>query len=78
MIFRVEFKTENINVWWAILFLALFPTISAFIIQMYSQKFVSPSLKVAAIFALEPIFALIMAVWFGNEEIRLTGLAGKG
>ena len=77
MIFRVEFKTENTNVWWATLFLALFPTISAFIIQMYSQKFVSP-FKVAAIFALEPIFALIMAVWFGNEEIRLTGLAGGG
>ena len=74
-IFGFEFTAGSVNVWWVILLLALFPTISAFVIQMYSQKFVPP-FKVAAIFALEPIFALIMAVWFGNEEITLKAIIG--
>ena len=51
-----------------ILFLALFPTLSAFLIQMLAQRFTSP-LKVSLIFALEPVFAAIFAWTVGGEEL---------
>jgi drug/metabolite transporter (DMT)-like permease len=52
-----------------ILFLAIFPTLSAFVIQLVAQKFVSP-LRVSLIFAFEPVFAALFAWTAGGELFR--------
>lgn len=49
-----------------VVFLALFPTFSAFLIQIRAQQFTSP-VKVSLIFALEPVFAGIFAWTLGGE-----------
>jgi drug/metabolite transporter (DMT)-like permease len=41
--------------------------LSAFVIQMIAQKFTAP-LKVALIFALEPVFAAVFAWTLGGES----------
>lgn len=61
------FGWSSDSVWWIILFLAIFPTMSAFLIQMVSQKFTSP-LRVAIIFSMEPVFAAIFAWTIGGEK----------
>lgn len=53
---------------WMIVFLAVFPTLSAFVIQMLAQKITTP-LKVSLIFAFEPLFAAIFAWTIGGEEM---------
>jgi len=49
-----------------ILFLAIFPSLSAFVIQMLAQQITSP-LRVSLIFALEPVFAALFAWTLGGE-----------
>lgn len=49
-----------------ILFLALFPTLSAFVIQLVAQKYTAP-VKVSLILAMEPIFAALFAWTLGGE-----------
>ena len=53
--------------WWVILFLAVFPTLTAFFIQMLAQKHSEP-FKVGIIFTLEPVFAAAFAWTLGGEE----------
>ena len=50
-----------------ILFLTIFPTVSAFLIQLFAQKITHP-IKVSLIFALEPVFGAIFAWTLGGEE----------
>lgn len=69
-IFRLPFSISSKSVIWVILFLTLFPTISAFIIQLTAQKFTSP-IKVSLIFALEPVFAASFAWTLGGETFIL-------
>jgi len=69
-IFRLPFSILSKSVIWVILFLTLFPTISAFIIQLTAQKFTSP-IKVSLIFALEPVFAALFAWTLGGETFIL-------
>jgi len=57
------FKAETVGV---ILFLALLPTFSAFLIQNLAQKFVKP-IRVSLILAFEPVFAALFAWTLGNE-----------
>ena len=59
-----------------IVFLALFPSLSAFVIQLLAQKIRSP-LRVSLIFALEPVFAAIFA-WTLGDEIFVTRRALGG
>ena len=54
---------------WIIVFLAIFPTLSAFVIQLVAQRFVSP-LRVSLIFAFEPVFAALFAWTLGGEVFR--------
>lgn len=62
--------------WWVILFLAVFPTLTAFFIQMLAQKHSEP-FKVGIIFTLEPVFAAIFAwTWGGEEFIMIKALGG--
>ena len=52
-----------------IVFLGLFPTLSAFVIQLVSQK-IRPPLRVSLIFALEPVFAGVFAWTIGGEIFK--------
>lgn len=61
--------------WWIIIGLAIFPTASAFLIQAIAQKHTGP-VKVALIFALEPVFAAIFAWTVGGESFTLKATAG--
>lgn len=58
-----------------LLFLALFPTLSAFVIQMLAQRFTSP-VKVSLIFAFEPVFAALFAWTLGGESFTRSGALG--
>ncbi len=53
-----------------ILFLALFPTLSAFVVQVVAQKTTKP-FQVSLILAFEPVFAGVFAWTLGGEEIIL-------
>jgi len=66
LIFNLPLAPSSIDVMWIILFLTIFPTLSAFVIQLTAQKYVSP-IRVSLIFAFEPVFAAIFAWTLGNE-----------
>jgi drug/metabolite transporter (DMT)-like permease len=53
---------------WVVLFLALLPTLSAFVIQLLAQRLISP-VQVSLIFAFEPVFAAAFAWTLGSEQI---------
>ncbi|MFN8390409.1 MAG: DMT family transporter [Bdellovibrionota bacterium] len=59
----------------AIVFLAVFPTVSAFLIQAYAQRYTT-AIKVALIFSLEPVFAAIFAWTWGGEPFQLHSAVG--
>ena len=62
--------------WWGIiLFLAVFPTLSAYFIQMMAQKESDP-FKVGLIFTLEPVFSAIFAWTLGGETFVAVKAAG--
>lgn len=70
-------EVENVKTWGVIVFLALFPTLSAFFIQMLAQK-LSTAVKVALIFSLEPVFAAVFAWTVGGEPVRPASIWGGG
>jgi drug/metabolite transporter (DMT)-like permease len=57
----------GVDGWGVIVFLAVFPTLTAFFIQMLAQKHSEP-FKVGIIFTLEPVFAAIFAWTWGGER----------
>ena len=65
-IFNLPFAAHSTSAWLVVVFLALFPTLSAFVIQMLAQRITSP-IRVTLIFALEPVFAAIFAWTLGGE-----------
>ena len=65
----------GINGWGVIIFLAVFPTLTAFFIQMLAQRHSEP-FKVGIIFTLEPVFAAVFAWTWGGEEFVLVKAAG--
>jgi drug/metabolite transporter (DMT)-like permease len=67
-IFNLPFSVFETNTVLVILFLALIPTLSAFVIQVVAQKFTEP-LRVSLILAFEPVFAALFAWTLGNEQI---------
>lgn len=74
-IFGMPINLKNNSIILIILFLALFPTVSAFVIQMVAQKFTTP-IKVAAIFSLEPVFSALAAWTLGGETVTIHGVIG--
>ncbi len=66
-VLQLPFGIGSISAGWTVVFLALFPTLSAFLIQMIAQK-TTTALKVSLIFALEPVFAAVFAWTLGGEE----------
>lgn len=69
----LEVRTDHAL--WAILLLALLPTLSAFVIQLFAQRHV-PAMTATMIFLLEPVFAALFA-WTAGAE-RFTVLAAAG
>jgi len=65
----------GVNGWGVILFLAVFPTLTAFFIQMLAQRHSEP-FKVGIIFTLEPVFAALFAWTWGGEEFVPVKAAG--
>ena len=69
-------SVAGVNAWGVIIFLAVFPTLTAFFIQMLAQRHSEP-FKVGIIFTLEPVFAALFAWTLGGEEF-LWSKAGGG
>jgi len=75
------FTTESLprsipwQVWLIIIFLALFATAGAFLIQLWAQKVTSPT-KTILIFSLEPVFSAVFAYYFLHEYLTTKGLIG--
>ncbi|HEX4808943.1 MAG TPA: DMT family transporter [Bryobacteraceae bacterium] len=61
----------------ALLLTSLFATAIAFALQTWGQRFTTPS-RTALIFALEPVFALVVAVVVGGEKLTWAGVGGGG
>ncbi|MDA8243297.1 MAG: DMT family transporter [Elusimicrobia bacterium] len=61
--------------WSVIVFLAVFPTLTAFFIQMLAQRYSEP-FKVGIIFTLEPVFAALFAWTLGGEAFVPVKAAG--
>ncbi len=75
LFFDLPFTITTTYAAWVVVFLALLPTLSAFVIQMYAQKIRSP-LRVSLIFALEPVFAAVFAWTVGGETFVLRNAFG--
>jgi len=75
LLFNLPFGVESSAALRTVIFLALFPTLSAFVIQMVAQKIITP-VRVSLIFALEPVFAALFAWTLGGEEIVAYRAAG--
>lgn len=71
----MPFGIETDTALWGVLFVALVPTLSAFVIQMHAQKITRP-VKVSLIFALQPVFAAATAWTLGGEDFVLHRGAG--
>lgn len=66
---------SNMKVGGAVLFLAVFCTGVAFIVQAVAQKYTEAS-RVGIIFSLEPVFAGIVAYIFAGERLTVKGYIG--
>jgi drug/metabolite transporter (DMT)-like permease len=74
-IFGLSFSTGTAQTVRIVVFLAIFPTLSAFLIQMIAQKIRGP-FRVSLIFALEPVFAGLFAWTLGGEEFIIRRALG--
>ncbi len=75
-VFGLDFRIHTTSAGWITVFLAIFPSLTAFVTQMWAQKFTSP-VKVSLIFAFEPVFAGIFAWTLGGESFEIhSGLGG--
>ena len=62
-------------IWFNALFLGIFCSGVAFVVQTVQQQYTSPS-HVGLIFTLEPLFAAIVAYFFADEVLRPQGYVG--
>jgi drug/metabolite transporter (DMT)-like permease len=75
-VFRgASLAVAGVNGWGVIVFLAVFPTLTAFFIQMLAQRHSEP-FKVGIIFTLEPVFAALFAWTWGGETFVAAKAAG--
>lgn len=66
---------QTASVWGAVIFLAVFCTGAAFVLQPVAQQYTTAS-HVGVIFALEPVFAAIVAYAFANEVLTPRAYVG--
>ncbi|MEW5796463.1 MAG: DMT family transporter [Candidatus Zixiibacteriota bacterium] len=67
-VFGLDMRVHTPAAAWTTIFLALFPTLTAFVIQMWAQRITAP-VKVSLIFAFEPVFAGLFAWTLGDEPL---------
>lgn len=77
ILFDLPFSFGSANTMYIVIFLAIFPTLLAFVVQLLAQKITSP-LKVSLIFALEPVFAGLFAWTAGGEPFVVRSAIGGG
>lgn len=70
-----SFAVTNMTTWWVIAYLSAFATLLTFVVNSFVQQVASP-MKVALMYALEPVFAALFAYWFGAEHISTQQAAG--
>jgi len=76
LIFGLPLEVPDLRAGGVIVFLALFPTLSAYLVQCKAQTIATP-IRVSLIFALEPVFAGIFAWTVGGEDFHpLNALGG--
>lgn len=75
LILNLPLGVRTLSAGGVVLFLALFPTLSAFVIQMFAQRMTSP-VKVSMIFAFEPVFAALFAWTLGGETFTRNSIFG--
>ncbi len=63
------------TVWIALLICSLLATVIAYFAQAAFQRYTTPT-KTALIFSLEPVFAALVAVWYGGESLTLFSIFG--
>ncbi len=68
VILELQFSIMSNKTAWVVLFLALVPTLSAFVVQVVAQKTTKPY-RVSLMLAFEPVFAGVFAWTLGNETI---------
>lgn len=74
-IFDVPFILPKSSTTLSLVFLALIPTLLAFVIQVECQRSVS-AIRASLIFILEPVFAALFAWTWGGEDYRLLQIMG--
>jgi drug/metabolite transporter (DMT)-like permease len=76
VVFDLPLSIPNLKAGGVIVFLGIFPTLSAYLVQIKAQVIASP-IRVSLIFALEPVFAAIFAWTVGGEPFKpLNALGG--
>lgn len=75
VLFRLPLGFSRINVAYMLLYLAIFPTVLALILQFIAQKYTTP-LKVTFLISLEPVFAAVFAWTLGGEAFILSKAIG--
>ncbi|QIB69845.1 DMT family transporter [Aminipila butyrica] len=79
LVLALLLETPNLpktpGVWAAMIFLAIFCTGVAFIVQVVAQQYTSAN-HVGVIFALEPVFAAVAAFLFAGERLLMRGYVG--
>lgn len=74
-LFNLPFTIGSRATLWMMLFLAVFPSLTAFAIQLIAQKH-TPPIRVSLILAFEPVFAVAFAWTLGNESYSLNKMMG--
>jgi len=75
VLFKLPFAIGTAEAFGMMIFLAIFPSLTAFAIQLIAQRHVSP-VRVSLILAFEPVFAVIFAWTLGNEAYSLNKAIG--
>jgi drug/metabolite transporter (DMT)-like permease len=75
LILDLPFGVATAGAWGAIVFLAIFATLIAFMVQLSAQRFTS-AMKVTLIFVLEPVFAAMYAWTLGGEVFEMRRALG--
>ena len=75
VVFNLPFAVGSKSAFNMMLFLAIFPSLTAFAIQLIAQRHVSP-IRVSLILAFEPVFAVVFAWTLGNEAYSFNKALG--
>src|SRR5699024_5079486 len=73
--FETPHFPQTAQIWGAVLFLSVFCTGVAFVLQPVAQQYTTAS-HVGVIFALEPVFAAIVAFFFAGEVLSARAYFG--